>query len=377
MSFQESEEHRIFRKTCHDFVEKEISPHVTQWENQGFVPRELFEKAGTAGFLGIRMKEEYGGQNLTFWFTKILVEELVKCKAVGICVSLMTHCEFASSIIEKYGNETLKKEFLADAIAGKKIGALGLTEPEAGSDLGHLQTKAARKNGKYIVSGQKTFITNGPICDFMTTAVRVGEGRSGIALLVIPSTSKGFQAKRLKKLGASSSATAEIFLDNVEVPENFLLGKEEEGFSYILNGFVGERLVLSIISYTQMENMLEEAVTYGKQRTAFGKPLLSHQVWRHRLADVRAAIEACRSLTEHAIHAFVEGKDAEKFACMSKLFCAEQVPPVAHTCAQIFGGYSFMEEYTMSRLLRDSTHFSVGAGTSEMMREMIAKRENW
>lgn len=374
---RETEEQNIFRKTCREFVAREITPFVDAWEEQGFVPRSLFEKAGALGLLGLRMRKEAGGLELDFHYTRILVEELVKCKAVGVCVSLMAHCEFASSIIEKHGSPRLQEAYLKEAVQGKQVGALGLTEPHVGSDLARLQTRAVKQNGKYIISGQKTFITNGTLCDFMTTAVRVGEGKRGIALVVIPSTARGFEARRLKKSGAASSDTAEVFLEGVEVPEDHLIGEEGEGFSYILNGFTGERLVLSVIGYTQMENMLEEAVRYGKERSAFGQPLLQFQVWRHRLADVCATLEACRALTEKAIDAYNRGENASEWANMAKLFTAEAMPDVSRHCIQIFGGYSAMLEYTINRLLRDSTHFGVGAGTSEMMREMIAKSKGW
>lgn len=374
---RESEEQKLFRATLREFVAREVTPHVEKWEEQGCVPRELFQKAGELGVFGLRMPKEVGGQALDFHFTRIAVEELVKCKAVGVCVSLMAHAEFATSTIEKYGGPELRESLLKEAIAGKKIGALGLTEPQVGSDLGNLQTRAVKQGNSYIISGQKTFITNGTICDFMTTAVRTGSGKKGIALIVIPSSAKGFEARRLKKSGVASSDTAEVFLDEVSVPESHLLGEPGQGFSYILHGFIAERLILSVICYTQMENMLEEAVRYGKERVAFGQPLLQFQVWRHRLADVKATIEACKALVQRAVDAFNEEENAAQWADMAKLFCAEQVPEVIRTCIQIFGGYSFMKEYTINRLLCDSTHFGVGAGTSEMMREMIAKREGW
>jgi len=249
-----------------------------------------------------------------------------------------------------------------------------LTEPEAGSDLASLKTRAVKKGKEYVVSGQKTFITNGTIGDFITTAVRTGgEGRDGISVVVIPLNSKGCSARRLKKVGAHASDTAEVFFDDVVIPQEYLVGEENKGFSYILNGFVAERLVLSIICYTQMENMFNEALKYAQERKCFGKKLIDFQWWRYKLADVITTINAAKSLTYSAIDKFVRGLPAHKEACMAKLFSAEAMPFLSHTTRQIFGGYGYMEEYNIAKLSLDSLSFSVGAGTSEMMRETIAK----
>lgn len=369
-----SEEHKIFRESINTFVTKEILPFIDKWEKEGTISRELFEACGKMGLLGIRFSPEFGGQGLDFWYTAILVEELVKCGSVGVCVSIMAHCEFSSAVINKFGSDFLKKEFLLPAIQGKKIASLGLTEPSAGSDLANLQTKAIKKGKNYIINGQKTFITNGTIGDFMTTAVRTGgKGKDGISLIVIPSKTRGFSARRLRKIGAHATDTAEVFLEDVVVPQEYLVGEENMGFNYILDGFVGERLVLSIICYTQMENMFNEALKYAKERKCFGKNLIEFQSWRYRLADVKTTIEAARALTYLAIDRYVNGLPSHKEACMAKLFAAEAMPFVSHTTRQIFGGYGYMEEYQIAKLSLDSLGFSVGAGTSEMMRETIAK----
>ncbi len=369
-----SEEHKIFRESVRAFVVKEIVPLVDKWEKEGTIPRELFESCGRMGLLGIRFAPELGGQGLDFWYTAVLVEELVKCGSVGVCVSLMAHCEFSSAVINKYGSDFLKQEFLSPAIQGKKIAALGLTEPSAGSDLANLQTKAVRRGKEYVINGQKTFITNGTICDFMTTAVRTGGGgKDGISVVIIPAKTKGFSARRLKKIGAHATDTAEVFLEDVIIPQEYLIGEENKGFNYILDGFVAERLVLSIICYTQMENMFDEALKYARERRCFGKNLIEFQSWRYRLADVKTTIEAARALTYMAIDRFVNGLPSHKEACMAKLFAAEAMPFVSHTTRQVFGGYGYMEEYQIAKLSLDSLSFSVGAGTSEMMRETIAK----
>lgn len=368
------EEHHLFRKSVEDFVKREIIPNISIWEKEGALPPSFFELCGSLGYLGIRFSSQWGGQGLDFWYTVILVEELIKCGSVGVCVSLMAHCEFSSAIIELHGSRELKEEFLRPAIQGKKIGALGLTEPGAGSDLASLKTKAVRQGDHYILSGQKTFITNGTIGDFITAAVRTGgEGRDGISLVVIPTNAKGYSAKRLKKTGAHATDTAEVFLDDVEVPSSYLIGEENHGFSYILQGFTAERLILSIICYTQMKNMMKEAITYGRERKCFGNTLLDFQFWKYRLADLESTIEAAKALTYRAIDKFVKGWSSHREAAMAKLFSAEAMPAVSHTTRQIFGGYSVMEESKIARLALDSLGFSIGAGTSEMMREIISR----
>lgn len=369
-----SETHNMFRKLAQDFVEKEIIPNIETWEEDGEIPRSIFEKCGELGFLGIRFSKDYGGQALDFWYSAILIEELVKSGSLGVCVSLMAHCEFASSMIEKYGTPKLKEDFLTPAIKGKRIGALGLTEPAVGSDLANLSTKAVKKDGCYVISGQKTFITNGKIGDFMTTAVRTSDnGINGLSLVIIPTDIKGYSANRLRKVGAHTTDTAEVFLDNVEIPVDYLIGKKNCGFQYILDGFVAERLVLSVICYTQMDNMLKEAIKYGRERECFGKHLLKYQSWQHRLADVKTTIEASKALTYMAINKFVRGEQCSQEASMAKLFAAESAPSVAHITKQIFGGYGFMDEFKIARLVKDSLALSIGAGTSEMMRNIIAK----
>jgi len=355
-----SQEHNLFRESVKNFLAKEVLPNIEKWERDGAIPREFFELCGKMGLLGIRFSPEFGGQGLDFWYTAILVEELVKCGSVGVCVSIMAHCEFSSAVINQHGSDFLKQEFLFPAIQGKKIAALGLTEPGAGSDLANLKTRAQKRGKEYVINGQKTFITNGTIADFMTTAVRTGgEGKDGISVVVIPTDTKGFSARRLKKIGAHTSDTAEVFLEDVVIPQEYLVGEENMGFHYILNGFVAERLVLSIICYTQMENMLEEALKYAKERRCFGKNLIEFQSWRHRLADVKTTIEAAKALTHMAIDRFVNGLPCHKEACMAKLFSAESMPFVSHTTRQIFGGYGYMEEYKIARLSLDSLGFSV------------------
>jgi citronellyl-CoA dehydrogenase len=375
MSLPFTEEQEMFRKSVREFVDHEVKPHVVTWEEAGAVPRELFSRLASLGFLGVRLSEEYGGSGLDFWYTTVLVQELMRSGAVGIPVSILAHAEFATKIIDRAGTPEQKETFLRPAIAGERIGALGVTEPDAGSDVGAIRTSAVKDGEHYVVNGSKTFISNGGTADFVTTAVRTGgEGHRGLSLLIIPTDTPGFsRGRRLTKIGTHASDTAELVFENCRVPARYLLGQENRGFKLIMEGFEGERLVLAVICCAQMRLMWEEARRYGHERHVFGQPILGFQTWRHRLADALTTIEAAEALTYRAIDLQVRGEPCNTEASMAKLFAAEATVGVGHTCAQIFGGNRYMEEYPIARLQRDSLAFSVGAGTSEIMREIIAR----
>lgn len=368
-----SEEHEMFRRALRSFVAREVTPYIREWEQAGAVPRELFQGLAGIGALGIRLAEDYGGSGLDFWYTAVLVQELVGCGSVGVAVAAMAHAEFGTRIIEAGGSAQLKERYLRPAIAGELIGALGVTEPDAGSDVAAIRTRAVRDGGDYVLNGAKTYITNGTIADFITTAVRTGgPGHAGISLLIVPADSSGLTRSRLRKIGTHSSDTAELAFSDCRVPCSNLLGAENGGFKLIMQGFVGERLVLSLIACTQMRLMWEAAREFGHERKAFGRPVLGFQVWRHRLADVITRIEAAESLMHSAIDRYVRGEPCTAEAAMAKLFATESALHVARECAQIFGGMSHMEECVIARLYRDSLAFTIGAGTSEIMREVIA-----
>ena len=373
MTFGFMEDHDHFRRSLQAFVEREVTPHVLAWEAEGQVPRDLFKKLGDLGFLGVRLSEEYGGSGLNFWYTTVLVQELMKCGSVGVPVAVMAHAEFATKIMDRAGSDELKKTYLRPAITGDLIGALGVTEPDAGSDVAAIRTRAVRDGDDFVINGAKTFITNGTIADFITTAVRTGgPGHAGLSLIVVPANTPGLTRRRLKKIGTHASDTAELFFDDCRVPARNLLGPENGGFKPLMQGFEGERLVLSVIACAQMRQMWEAARAYGHDRKAFGHSLLEFQVWQHRLADVIAYIEAAEALMYRGIDLYVRGEPCNTEISMSKLFATETAISVAHECAQIFGGMSHMEECPMARLYRDSLAFTIGAGTSEVLRTIIA-----
>lgn len=365
----------MFRQTLREFVSAEITPHALDWEEAGRLPRSLFARMGGLGYLGVRLSEASGGAGRDFRYTKILVEELVRSGSLGAAVSILAHAEFATKVIDRAGSDDLRRRFVAPAVRGELVGALGVTEPDAGSDVGAIRTRAVRDGDEYVVNGSKTFISNGNIADYVTTAVRTGEaGPGGISLVVIPTETPGFTAaERLRKVGTHASDTAEIVFEDCRVPAVNLLGDENGGFRLIMQGFEGERLVLSVMICAQMRLMFDEARRYGLEREVFGHPVLGFQAWQHRLANVLTTIEAAEALTERAVDLYVRGEEANSEISMAKLFSAEAAVGVAHDCAQIFGGSRYMEENLIARLQRDSLAFSVGAGTSEVMREIIAR----
>ncbi len=371
----QGEEHAMFRESVRAFVRREVAPRVLEWESDGAVPREVFARMGELGFLGVRLPRDYGGSGLDFRFTGILVEELVRCGSVGVPVSVMAHAEFSTRIIAAAGTPTQKARYLPRAISGEWIGALGVSEPDAGSDVAAIRTSAVRDGDHYVVNGAKTFITNGTIADFVTMAVRTGgPGARGVSLLVVPTDAPGFlRASRLRKVGTHASDTAEIVLEDCRVPVENRIGPEGGGFPLIMQGFEAERLVLALLCTAQMQLMFDTAREYGHDRAAFGRPILGFQVWRHRLADVLTTIEAARALTRDALERYVRGEECNAAVSMAKLFASESAIRVAHECAQIHGGNSYMEEYLIGRLYRDSLAFTIGAGTSEIMREIIAR----
>jgi citronellyl-CoA dehydrogenase len=370
-------EHKIFRESVRTFVANEITPNVLDWESAGEVPRDLFVKMGELGFLGVRLSDDWGGSELDLWYTTVLIQELVRCGSIGVPVSIMAHAEFGTKLIDRAGSDYLRDLFVRPAAAGKLIAALGVSEPNAGSDVAALETRAVRDGDEYVVDGSKTFITNGGIADFVTTAVRTGgSGHAGISLLVIPTNTPGFTvANRLNKIGTHASDTAELVFENCRVSAANLLGEENGGFGLIMMGFETERLVLSVMICAHMRLMWEEARRYGHVREAFGHSLLGFQSWRHRLADVITTIRAAEALTYEAIDLFVKGESCASEVSMAKLFAAESSKKVRDECAQIFGGNGYMEEFLIGRLQRDALAFSVGAGSSEIMRELIARSE--
>jgi len=365
-----------FRATVASFVDKEIRPHADEWEAAGEFDLDLYSKAGRAGLIGLRYDPEWGGGGGSYLATCVLCEELVKGDTVGAAVGLMAQSEFAVSVLADEASDELKAEYLAPAIRGELIGAIGVSEPGAGSDVGAITTRAVRDGGDYVISGQKTYITNGSRADFVTLVVRTGgDGPSGISVVVFPTDTPGFtMGRRLDKLGSRASDTAELFFDECHIPVGNLIGEEGMGMRYVLSHFAGERLVIGAFAVGIMERLIELGLEYGGARHAFGKPLTAFQTWRHRLADMATRLEATRLLTYQAAHLLDAGDPSGEIAVsMAKVYAAEAVQFVAAEILQFHGGYGQMEESPIPRYYRDVAGFSIGAGTSEIQREIIAR----
>lgn len=368
------EEHEQFRASVAAFVEREIRPFASAWEAAGEFPRDLYSKAGRAGFLGLRYDPSWGGSGLDYFATCVLCEELAKGDSIGTAVGLLAQSEFAISVIADEASDYLKAEYLVPAIRGERIGAIGVTEPGAGSDVAAITTRAHLDGGDYVISGQKTFITNGTRADFVSLAART-EGGRGISLIVVPTDTPGFSVgRKLDKLGTRASDTAELFLDECRVPARNLVGDEGRGMRYILSHFAGERLVIAALATGAMERLIELGIEYARERTTFGTALAGYQTWRHRFASMATRLEATRLLTYQAADLLNRHEPSGEIAVsMAKVEAAASIQAVAAEVLQLHGGFGQMEESPVPRYYRDAAAMSIGAGTSEIMREIIAR----
>jgi citronellyl-CoA dehydrogenase len=370
-----TEDHQAFRRTVREFCEKELAPHSREWDRAGEFPRELFRRFGELGLLGIRHDPAWGGSGLDYWYVVAYAEELVRARNAGLGTAMLVQGEMATPIIGEIGTEEQKREFLAPALRGEKIAALAISEPNAGSDVAAIRTTARRDGDDYVVNGSKMWISNGSRADFLTLAVRTGEeGFGGISLVTFPTDAKGFGvSKKLEKIGNLSSDTAVLYFDDCRIPRRYLLGEENQGFYHIMTGFQGERLVAAVTAVSASQMMLEEAMRYGQERQAFGRPIVSFQVWRHRLAELLSAVEGARWLTYRAADLFNRKEVAVKEVSMAKLVACDLVQEVAYDCMQLHGGMGYVEESDIARAWRDVRLLPIAGGTAEIMKEIISK----
>ncbi len=366
-------EHNLLRKAVRDLVRKEILPHIDAWEEQGEFPRFLYEKAGSLGFLGIGYPEEAGGTPGDVFLSIVMNEELMRSGSGGLAASLGSHSIALPPIVRKGTKEQIER-FVKPVLAGKKIAALGITEPSGGSDVANLKTTALRQGDYYVVNGSKTFITSGVRADQLTCAVRTGEkGHHGISFLVIERDTPGYRVSdKLKKTGWWASDTAEIYFDDCRVPAENLIGGENQGFSIIMENFQMERLQLSVMANMTSSLALEEALEYVKNREAFGRKLKGFQVIRHKLAEMATLTEASREFTYRVAARIEAGENQTREIAMAKNFACSVSDKVTYDAVQIFGGYGYMRGMLVERLYRDNRILSIGGGTTEIMREIIS-----
>ncbi len=372
-----TEEHRMLRDTVKQFAQREIAPYAEEWDAEGIFPRELFKKAGDLGLFGIRLDPKYGGSGLDWWATAAYIEGLSYTTSGAVNMAIMVQSDMTLPFIDDVGTPEQKAEFLAPAIAGEKMVALGISEPGGGSDVAAIKTRAKIDGDDLVISGQKLWITNGTRADFILLAVRTAEERyKGITFVLFPTNVKGFSVgKKLKKVGNLASDTAELFFDNCRIPKRYLLGEMNRGFYYVMENFQGERLVSAIGAVYAMERAIELAKAYGKEREAFGQPLGQFQVWRHKFAEMDTQVEAAKWLTFRALDLYNRKLKAIREITMSKLHTSELSQRVMYDCMQIFGGFGYTTEYPISRFWRDVRRHTIGAGASEVMKEILAKLE--
>jgi acyl-CoA dehydrogenase len=373
------EQHEMFRATVRSFVEKEIAPHVEAWEEAGRMPRWIWPRLGELGLLGVEYDEKYGGAGADLLTSAVLHEECARSRSGSFAMAVGVHCDMASPHLYWTGSEALKEKYLPAICRGEKLTAVAVTEPGGGSDVAAIRTRAVRDGGHYVINGTKMFITNGATADLFFVAARVESGSEdrrhrGISMFLVERETPGFTVSRtLDKMGMRASDTAELSFQDMRVPAGNLLGREGVGFYEVMRVFQRERLVAGLHAVAMADRALEDTIAYVRERQAFGAPLADKQVIRHKLADLATMIEAGRRLTYAACARFQAGEEAVREISMVKLFTAEMVNRVAYDCVQLHGGYGYMREYAVERFARDARLMTIGGGTSEIMREIIAK----
>jgi acyl-CoA dehydrogenase len=369
------DEHEELRASIRRFVEHELRPHAREWDDARWFPNDVFTRMGELGFLGLKYPEEHGGQGGTYLHDAVLTEELARCGSGGLAAGIGAHVGIATPPVWKFGTDDQKQRYLAPAIRGETIAALGITEPDAGSDVAAIKTRAVRVDGGWTVNGSKMFITNGVRADVVVTAVKTTAqgGHHGISFLLVDTDQPGYRASKIEKMGWHASDTALISLEDVFVPEENLLGAEHEGFKLIMANFQWERLLMALGSVAAMQSAFDRTVQFVHERTAFGRPIGSFQVLRHRLADHATTIHAARTVTYDALARFAAGEDVTREVTMAKLITQRSAFDLIDDCLQMHGGAGYMREYELERAARDARLGPIGGGTDEIMREILSK----
>ena len=373
-----SEEHEELRESVGRFVAAEVAPHVDEWEEAREFPRDLFNRCGELGFLGLKFPERYGGQGGDLLHDAVWIEELSRAGGSGgVAAGLNAHAQIAMPPVFNFGTSEQRERWIVPGIRGELIGVLGITEPGAGSDVASLRTSARKVDGGYVVNGAKTFITNGVRADFLVCAVKTTQegGHHGLSFLVLEKGMPGFEVtSKLEKLGWHASDTGELSFSDVRVPAENLLGEENKGFYLIMANFQWERLGMALGAVAKQGYLLERALQYANERSAFGRPLAKFQVTRHKIAEIAVRYETGKALTYNALRLFVAGHDALRETTMSKLITQRDCVKTADDVVQLFGGNGYMREYEVERSLRDARLGPIGGGSDEIMKEIIGRQ---
>jgi acyl-CoA dehydrogenase len=368
-----TEEHEEFRQVVRRFVQTELYPHASEWEEARWFPNQVFKRLAELGYLGLKFPPEYGGDGDVV-ADAVLTEELAWCGSGGLGAGIGAHIGIALPPICRFGTEEQKQRYLVPGIKGEKIAALGITEPDAGSDVASIRTQARRTDGGYVVNGSKTFITGGVRADAIVTAVKTSDrgGHHGLSFLIID-RGPGVESSALEKLGWHASDTALITFDDVFVPAENLLGQENQGFYLIMANFQWERLLMALGAVGAMAVVFEKTLSYALEREAFGRPIGKHQAIRHKLAQIATTVEAGRDMTYHALRMYVAGQDAVREVTIAKLMTQRSAFEVIDSCLQIHGGNGYMAEYEIERAARDARLGPIGGGTDEIMKEILGR----
>ncbi len=371
----------MFRQAVRSFIEKEVVPHIEEWEQAGQIPKSIWPRMGQLGFLGVEYDEKYGGGGADFLTTMVLCEEMARSRSGSLAMAVGVQTDMASPHLYWTGSEALKERYLPDICAGRSLCCIAVTEPGGGSDVAAIKTRAVRDGDHYVLNGSKMFITNGAMADIYFVAARIDQGgasgkrHQGISMFLVERSAPGLTVSRkLDKMGMRASDTAELTFEDMRVPTENLLGREGVGFYEVMRVFQRERLVAGLHSIAGCQRALEDTIAYVQERQAFGSPLSQKQVIRHKLADLATLIAAGQALTYSACLKFAHGEDAVKEISMVKLFTADMAQKVAYDCVQLHGGYGYMREYAIERFFRDTRLMTIGGGTSEVMKEIIAKQ---
>ena len=371
-----TEEHNAFREEFRKFLSREVSPHIDKWEKEGTIPRDIWSKFGEMGYFGIRYPEKYGGLDLDIFYMVIWLEELQRINSGGFAAAMWAHAFLAMTHLNAEGSEEIKEKYLASSISGEKIGCLCISEPFGGSDVGAMRTHAKREGEEYVINGSKTFITNGIYSDYLIVVAKVDtddKNPRSMGVFLLDRDMPGISSNKLDKLGWRASDTGEIAFDNVRVPASRLMGEAGKGFYYVMQHFALERLIMGINAHARSEYALEYTINYMSEREAFGRSIDKFQALRHNIAEMSTEVEMVKLFNYNVAKSLDEGMYVVKEACMSKLQSTKVADEVIYKCLQYLGGYGYMEDYPLARLFRDSRLGPIGGGTSEIMKEVIAK----
>ena len=371
-------EHRQIDETMTRFMEREVNPHVPEWEKaEQFPAHEVFKKLGNLGLLGLKYPEEYGGSGLDFSYSMVMAEAMGICACGGVPMAIGVQTDMATPALARFGSDELRKEFLVPTIAGDYVACLGVSEAGGGSDVASIKTRARKEGGDWVINGSKMWITNGLQADWCCLLVNTGEGapHKNKSLIVVPMDTPGISKQKIHKIGMHSSDTAQLFFDNVRVPQRHLIGQEGMGFTLQMLQFQEERLYAAAGSLRKLDRLIDQTIAYTRERKAFGKSILDNQVVHFRLAELRTEVESLRALTYLAVEQYVAGKDVTRLASMAKLKCGRLGREVADSCLQYWGGMGFTLDNPISQSFRDGRLTSIGGGADEVMLGIICKLE--